>query len=84
MVPQGSWGQPHVGVLSCLPSRAVPVLPVIRCPGLQLLPHGPEVTLDKFLKLFPRDAVVVGHSQLTELLQDLVWRAGDIEGQWVQ
>lgn len=73
-----------MGVLSCLPSRAVPVLPVIRCPGLQLLPHGPEVTLDKFLKLFPRDAVVVGHSQLTELLQDLVWRAGDIEGQWVQ
>lgn len=42
------------------------------------------MTLDKFLKPFLGDAVVVDGGQLTELLQDFIWRAGDIEGQWVR
>lgn len=82
MVPQGLWrSQVRDPLLSSF--RVVPVLPVLRGPGLQLLPHRLEVTLDKFLKLFPGDAMVVGHGQFPELLQDFVWKAGDMEGQWV-
>lgn len=70
MAPQGSWRQAHSRALSCLLSRVVPVLPVLRGPGLQLLPDRLEVPLDKLLKLFPGDTVVVCQGQFAEVLQD--------------
>lgn len=81
--------QPHrvqIGRQACpkgpLPSsvQAVPVLPVLRSPGLQFLPHGLEVLLDECLQLLLGNAVVVGGGQLTEALQDLVWGPGGKEG----
>lgn len=68
------------GTLSCSPSRVIPVFPVCRGPGLQLLPLGLEVFLDKRLQLLPGDAVIVVPGQLSEGLQDLFWRAGSREG----
>lgn len=70
------FGAQHRGRARSAPVRAVPVFPVLRDPGLQLLPRGPEVLLEEGLQLRPGDAVVVGAGQLAEGLQDLVWGGG--------
>lgn len=73
-------GSPKRGTLTCLLSRGSPLFPVLWDPGLQLLPHRLEVCLDKLLKLFSGDAVVVCHGQLSETLQHFIWRADDTGG----
>lgn len=55
------------------PVQVVPVLPVLRSPGQQLLPRGLEVLLDECLQLLWGNVVLVGGRQLTEVLQNLVW-----------
>lgn len=75
-------GSPEQRPLSCCASRVVPVSPVPRGPGLQLLPHSPEVFLDEHLQLLLGDAEVVGLlGQLAEAPQDLVWGTGSRRGQ---
>lgn len=76
--PAGVRGSPAGGP-SLLLFRVVPVFPVLRDPGLQLLPRGLEVLLEEGLQLRSGDAVVVGAGQRAEVLQDLVW-GGDTGG----
>lgn len=64
---------PWQGPLCSSFTRVVPVFPVLRDPGLQLLPRGLEVLLEEGLQLRPGHAVVVGAGQRAEVLQDLVW-----------
>lgn len=78
--PAGVRGSPAGGP-SLLLLRVVPVFPVLRDPGLQLLPCGLEVLLEEGLQLRPGDAVVVGAGQRAEVLQDLVW-GGDTGDSW--
>lgn len=73
-------GRPVGRALICFLSRVVPVFPVLRAPGLQLLAHSSEVFLQEHLQLLPGDAVAVGVGQLVEVLQDLVWETGSREG----
>lgn len=68
----GSGGS-TVGGPTLLLVRIVPIFPVLRDPGLQLLPRSPEVLLEEGLQLQTGDAVVVGAGQLLEGLKDLVW-----------
>lgn len=78
--PQGSGRQPSLKGPLLFSVQAVPVLPVLGGPGLQLPPRGLEAFLDEGAKQWRGNAVVVAGGQLPEVLQNSVWGAGGQEG----